>query len=90
MALGDDSSCAISNTGGWHCLGYNGVGQHGDGTTTSSLTPVTPTGFSTGVIQMSHGFNNVCAIRNSAMFCAGDNTNKQVGWVAPNPSLTPQ
>lgn len=89
MALGDDSSCALLAGSGAACLGWNTYGAHGDGTTSPSLTPTTVIG-STGAVQMSHGFTHACFLKNTAAKCAGDNTNLQIGWVAPNPSTTPQ
>jgi hypothetical protein len=91
MALGDDSSCIRSSNGNLYCLGYNGNGQHGNGTTTSSLSAVL-TGFVTPVVysQVSHGYGNVCAVGDASahLRCAGDNTYGQIAGAA-NPTLTP-
>jgi len=45
LAAGDEHNCAVSDTGGIWCWGYNDSGQLGDGTTTNRLTPVRVRGF---------------------------------------------
>jgi len=55
-------TCAALSGGTVKCWGYNGVGQLGDGTTTQSLTPVTVSGISTAIDQVSAGNYRSCVV----------------------------
>lgn len=92
MALGDDSSCIRSSSGGLYCLGYNGNGQHGNGTTSNSLSAVLVTGTPGAVTysQVSQGWGNFCAVGDAGahLKCAGDNSYGQQG--GSNPATTLQ
>lgn len=44
VTTGGLHSCAVTTTGGALCWGYNATGQLGDGTTTTTVTPVTVSG----------------------------------------------
>jgi alpha-tubulin suppressor-like RCC1 family protein len=94
LALGDGNTCAILNSSGLaKCIGYNGEGQLGVNYTSSEeIHPVTPNGFSAGVLQVSLGYHNMCALDSGHIRCAGDNTYDQIGSTSPlvnNPQLFP-
>lgn len=82
--------CKVSS-GEARCFGYNGEGQLGDGTTTSSLTPVTVVYDSdpdeddvnlvplTGVTAVAVGGDHACAIAGGVVWCWGANNTGQLG-----------
>ncbi|MCV6636306.1 choice-of-anchor D domain-containing protein [Candidatus Albibeggiatoa sp. nov. NOAA] len=80
ISLGGSYSCALLNTGGAKCWGYNGYGQVGDGSTTNRLTPVDVSGLTSGVSTIISSNSNGCALLNtSELKCWGKNTNGQIG-----------
>jgi hypothetical protein len=93
MALGDSTTCATLGSGLAKCIGYNAYGQLGvNYTSNSELHPLTPSGYSSGVVQIAGGVFNICAYDNGHIKCAGDNTEGQIGSSSPlvgNPQLTP-
>ncbi|MFN8019442.1 MAG: Calx-beta domain-containing protein [Acidimicrobiales bacterium] len=65
IGTGDDYSCALSVAGGVKCWGNNQYGQLGNGTTTSSTTPVQVTGLTSGVAYLSVGPTHACVATNT-------------------------
>lgn len=80
VAVAEGHACALLDTGGVKCWGYNGYGQLGDGTTTSRTTPVSVSGLTSGVAEISVGYYNSCAVLTTgAARCWGWNNQGQIG-----------
>lgn len=78
LAAGESHTCALTSAGELRCWGWNGDGQLGDTTTTSSATPVTVAGGS-GVRAVSAGWGHTCAIAGDTVSCWGANESGQLG-----------
>jgi hypothetical protein len=90
MAAGDGFSCAVTATGGVKCWGRNDHGQLGNGTTTSSATPVDVSGLAGGVIAVAAGADHACAIvAGGALKCWGRNDSGQLGIGSLADNTTP-
>ena len=72
---GGQTTCAIKNTA-LFCWGYNGQNMVGDGIagTSPRVTPAVVSGMVSGVTDVSVSNLSVCAIKNGAVFCWGDNS----------------
>jgi hypothetical protein len=76
-------------SGAAKCWGNNGNGELGDGTRTSSTSPVQVAGLTSGVTAITAGENLSCAIVNEALKCWGINSSGQLGDGTTTSSLTP-
>ena len=80
VAPGMYHTCASLATGGVRCWGYNGDGQLGNNSWSSSYTPVSVYGMTDATTSISSGERHTCVIKTSgALWCWGSNTNGQLG-----------
>jgi hypothetical protein len=77
VAAGYGHGCGLFLDGSAACWGYNTYGQLGNGSTTTTKTPVTVT--LVGITQIYSGQYTVCARTGDAAYCWGYNTYGQVG-----------
>ena len=67
-------TCAVTNSGGVKCWGWNELGLLGDGTTSQRTTPVDVVGLSEGVTALAVGRRHSCALTDApALMCWGRN-----------------
>ncbi len=80
LAAGQKHACALVDSGRVQCWGDNSYGQLGDGSTTSSLTPVDVSGLRPDTVQVEAGRMHTCAIDgNGGVQCWGYNSHGQLG-----------
>ncbi len=96
LSLGFRHACAIINEG-VKCWGDNTTGELGDGTTSSSSSPVQVSGLTSGVTSVSTGgysqggqvFGHTCAVVMGGVKCWGNNNAGQLGNNSLVNSFTP-
>ncbi len=90
IAAGGDHTCALLDSGGAKCWGYNGHGDLGDGTWADKDTPVDVSGLFSGVQAIAAGNWHTCAVLDSGgMKCWGYNDCGQLGDGTGVDSSTP-
>lgn len=90
LASAFDHSCVVHADKTVSCWGFNLDGELGDGTTTTSETPVAVQGLSGDALEVATGLDHSCAlIDGGTVQCWGDNSNGQLGDGSFNDSLTP-
>ncbi len=94
ISIGGSHACLIGSDNKAYCWGSNSSGQLGDGTTTTSSTPVAvaqgaiPAGVTFKSISVGSSFT--CALgSNDKAYCWGDNTYAQFGNNTTTASYTP-
>ena len=90
LAAGSYTTCALTTKSQVKCWGYNGDGELGDGTTTSSLKPVLATGLGKKVKAIAYGDIHGCAVNTSGVVkCWGYNGYGALGDNTTTTSSTP-
>ena len=78
----DVSTCALTESGGAWCWGWNDQGQLGDGTKENRFVPTPVLGLESGAtaLALSHSVSHMCAIlTDGSAACWGDNYAGQLG-----------
>lgn len=94
-ALGKNHTCAAPLGGGLKCWGYGTSGQLGDGTKTSSTTPISVSNTEgVAIISLALGNAGTCYVQPSLegvvnANCFGDNNNYQLGIIFEQDFSTP-
>ncbi len=90
LVAGDSFSCALSESGGVKCWGWNAEGQLGDGGESDRNLPVGVNGLSNGVISIAAGEAHVCVLHASGgVQCWGRGYEGQLGDGLRQASSTP-
>jgi alpha-tubulin suppressor-like RCC1 family protein len=88
VTAGHAHSCALLTSGAVKCWGSNDLGQLGDGTQTSSVTPVDTAGLTDAVV-LSAAYAHTCAVTSAgAAKCWGYNLHGEIGNGSPELFVT--
>jgi alpha-tubulin suppressor-like RCC1 family protein len=80
LAAGKSFTCALTETGGVKCWGWNIRGQLGDGTFADRALPADVNGLSGGVIAIAAGDEHACALLAAGSIrCWGNGSEGQLG-----------
>jgi alpha-tubulin suppressor-like RCC1 family protein len=82
-------TCAVLQNGTVRCWGDNGNGQLGDGSSTTSATPVTTAGITTATAVAAGDFHSCALLQDGTVDCWGLNYSGQLGDGSMNSSYTP-
>jgi alpha-tubulin suppressor-like RCC1 family protein len=90
-AGGSNATCALISDGTVRCWGDNSFGQLGNGTNTTSSTPVVVSGISGSTLatQIAGGDHTCALISDGTVRCWGDNVEGQLGNGTTSQSSTP-
>jgi len=81
VATGEYSACALISGGTIQCWGFDGYGQLGDGSQTSSVVPVPVSGLTTATaLSVGSDSESACALlADGTVYCWGSDGNSQLG-----------
>jgi alpha-tubulin suppressor-like RCC1 family protein len=89
VSAGQDHSLALLKTGSVDAWGYNGAGELGNGTTTSSNVPVTVSGITTATAVSAGNEFSLALLKNGTVDAWGYNASGQLGNGTTTNSSTP-
>jgi alpha-tubulin suppressor-like RCC1 family protein len=89
IAAGHYHTCALTSGGAVTCWGWGGIGQLGDGTTSTRATAAEVDGLGSGVLALATGAGHTCALTGGGVKCWGGNDSGQLGDGTFDNRLTP-
>lgn len=90
IAGGGYHSCAITSTGATECWGLNTEGELGNGTTTSSLIPLSVSGLLGATTLAAGGYHSCALLSSGGVACWGYNASGELGNGSTSNSSTPE